>query len=385
MTDEPTDEPTEAPGPTYAPATLAVAAGRPTPEPGAALNAPVWLTSTYVADGPYDYGRTGNPTWDAFEAALGALEGGRALVYSAGLAAMAAATSLVADGSVVVAPRGAYSGTTAQLRHAAGLGRIELREVDITDTAAVGSALDGAALLVIETPTNPLLQVADLPALTALARAHRALVIADNTFATPLVQRPLDHGADVVVHSVTKYLAGHSDVVLGATVTRDDDAGRALHERLRRHRQLSGSIAGPHEVWLALRGLRTLAVRSERAQANAIELAHRLHGHPAVSRVRHPSLPDDPGHERAGRLMLGYGAVVSFEVGGDAERAERVAAATRLWVHATSLGGVESTLERRRRHPAESADVPVDLIRLSVGIEDVDDLWRDLDAALHQS
>jgi cystathionine gamma-synthase len=372
----------DAPDPTYSPATLAVAAGRPPTAPGAALNEPVWLTSTYVADGRYDYGRTGNPTWDAFEAALGALEGGRALVFSAGLAAMAAATSLVPDGSLVLAPRGAYSGTSAQLRRAHEQGRLVLREVDVADTEAVRSAVEGAALLVVETPTNPLLEVADLPALTSLAHGQGALVVVDNTFATPMVQRPLDHGVDVVVHSATKYLSGHSDVVLGATVTKDDEDGRALHERLRSHRQLAGTIAGPHEVWLALRGLRTLALRVERAQANAVELARRLSSHPAVARVRHPSLPGDPGHRRATALMRGYGAVVGIEVGGDADVAERVAAGTRLWVHATSLGGVESTLERRRRHAAESADVPVDLLRLSVGIEDVDDLWQDLDQAL---
>ncbi|GAB3600415.1 aminotransferase class I/II-fold pyridoxal phosphate-dependent enzyme [Angustibacter peucedani] len=372
----------DAPRPTYAPATLAVAAGRPTAAPGAPLNEPVWLTSTYGADGPYDYGRSGNPTWDAFETALGALEGGRALVHSAGLAAVAAAVSLAADGATVVAPRGAYSGTTAQLRRAHERGRVVLREVDVTDGDAVRAAVQGAGMLVVETPTNPLLQVADLPALVDAAHEQGALVVVDNTFATPLVQRPLDHGADVVVHSVTKYLSGHSDVVLGATVTRDDEPGRALHDQLRSYRHLHGTIAGPHEVWLALRGLRTLALRSERAQANAAELARRLVDHPVVSRVRHPSLPDDPGHDLAGRLMRGYGAVVAVEVGGDADRAERVAAATRLWVHATSLGGVESTLERRRRHAAESDAVPVDLLRLSVGVEDVDDLWTDLDQAL---
>ena len=369
----------------YSLATLAVAAGRPPQQPGAAVNEPVWLTSTYGADGRYDYARTGNPTWDAFEEALGALEGGLALVHSAGLAAMSAATGLVEDGAVVVAPSAAYSGTSAQLRLARDKGRITLREVPVHDTAAVVDALENAAMLVVETPTNPLLDVADLDALCAAAHRQGALVVVDSTFATPVVERPLDHGADVVVHSVTKYLAGHSDVVLGATVTRDDDAGRALTDRLRRHRHLTGTIAGPQEVFLALRGLRTLALRVERAQANAAELARRLVGHPVVSRVRHPSLPDHPGHDLARRQMSGFGAIVSIEVGGDADLAERVAASTRLWVHATSLGGVESSLERRRRHAAESPDVPVDLLRLSVGIEDVDDLWADLDQALRSS
>jgi cystathionine gamma-synthase len=366
----------------YAPATVAVTAGRPATGPGSAMSEPVWLTSTYGAGGAYDYARVGNPTWTAFEQTLGALEGGSALVYASGLAAMAAALSLVPGGGTVLAPRGAYSGTTAQLRRAEEAGRLTLREVDVAVTEQVQAALPGAAVLVVETVTNPMLQVPDLPALVEAAHGSGALVVVDNTFATPLVQRPLDLGADVVVHSVTKYLAGHSDVVLGATVTPDDDSGRNLHEQLLRHRHLDGAIAGPQEVFLALRGLRTLAVRGERSQANAAELARRLQSHPVVSRVRHPSLPDDPSHERAVRLLRGFGSVVSIEVGGDPEVAERVAAAPRLWVHATSLGGVESTLERRRRHVLESDVVPPDLLRLSVGIEDVEDLWRDLDRAL---
>ena len=374
--------PSTDPARTPSPATLAVSAGRPASAPGAAVNEPVWLTTTYVADGPYDYGRTGNPTWDAFEDALGALEGGDALVLSAGMAAIAAALSLVPDGGTVVAPAMAYSGTTAWLRAAQERGRLTLRQVDVTHTAEVEAALDGADALVVESPTNPMIQVADLPALSAAARAAGAVCVVDNTFATPLVQRPLDTGADVVVHSVTKYLAGHSDVVLGALVTPRTEVGRAVRERLRAHRQLNGSIAGPHEVWLALRGLRTLAVRLDRAQANAAELARRLTGHRAVERVRHPSLPDDPGHERATRQMRGFGAMLSLDVRGGGEAAERVAAAARLWVHATSLGGVESTLERRRRHAAESPLVPEGLLRLSVGIEDVEDLWADLDRAL---
>ncbi|HET8614152.1 MAG TPA: aminotransferase class I/II-fold pyridoxal phosphate-dependent enzyme [Actinomycetales bacterium] len=380
----PTDDATTAVT-TWAPATLAVTAGRPPAEPGAALNEPVWLTSTYVADGPVDYGRTDNRTWQAFESALGALEGGAALVLSSGMAAITAALSLVPAGARVVAPRHAYSGTSAMLEQAAGRGQLSVDHVDVATTDEVVAALPGAALLWLESPTNPMLEVADLPALCAAARRAGVLTVVDNTFATPLVQRPLDHGADVVVHSVTKYLAGHSDVLLGATVTRDDPAGRALGTRLRAHRHLGGSIAGPSEVWLALRGLRTLALRMERAQASAAELARRLQQHPSVARVRHPSLPDDPGHERATRQMRGYGAIVAIEVHGGARVAEAVAHRTRIWVHATSLGGVESSLERRRRHSAEAASVPESLLRLSVGIEDVEDLWADLDKALTQA
>ena len=218
----------------------------------------------------------------------------------------------------------------------------------------------------IESPTNPMLEVADVDALVAVAREAGALVVCDNTFATPLVQRPLEHGVDVVLHSVTKYLSGHSDVILGALATPATDAGRQLAGQLATHRLLHGAIAGPMETWLALRGLRTLHLRVERATANARELAQRLEQHPAVEHVRYP----------------GFGAIVSIEVAGGAEGAERVCSATRLWTHATSLGGVESQVERRRRHPAEPLTVPEALLRLSVGIEDVEDLWRDLDRAL---
>lgn len=381
---EPADQPADQPVPRrpLSPATVTVAAGRPPRSPGASVNEAVWLTSTYVADGPVDYGRTDNPTWQAFEATLGELEGGQALVLSSGMAAIAAALALVADGSTVVAPRHAYSGTTALLREATDLGRVKVVEVDVADTDSVVAAVRGAQLLWLESPTNPTLEVADLRALTAAARAEGAISVVDNTFATPLVQRPLDLGADVVVHSVTKYLAGHSDVVLGAAVTADDDRGRALHTRLRAYRRLHGAIAGPQEVYLALRGLRTLALRVTTSQASAAELARRLVDHPAVARVRHPSLPTDPGHALATAQMRGYGSMLAVEVHGGAAEAERVAAATELWVHATSLGGVESTLERRRRHPAEVETVPESLLRLSVGIEDVEDLWHDLDRAL---
>lgn len=329
------------------------------------MSVPPVLTSTYVADGPVNYARVGNPTWTAFEDAVGPLEGGRALAFASGMAAVAAVVSLVPVGGTVVAPAAAYNGVVVHLTEAAERGQLQVRWVDdVTDTAAVTAALEGADLLWLESPTNPLLDVADLPTLLAVARERGVLSAVDNTFATPLLQRPLELGADVVVHSATKYLAGHSDLLMGVTVTGPE--GSATHERLARHRQLSGAVPGPMETWLALRGLRTLAVRLERACANAAELAARLGDHPRVHRVRYP----------------GFGAIVSIEVDGGAEGAERLCAATRLWVHATSLGGVESQLERRRRQPGEPEAVPVDLVRLSVGIEDVEDLWRDLDQGL---
>ena len=351
------------------PASILVSAGRPPRVPGAGLNAPLELTSTYVADGPVNYARAGNPTWTAFEDALGALEGGRALVFASGMAAIAAALSLSPEGGVVVAPTHAYNGTGSILGDLADAGRLEVRRVDISDTAAVVAALDGADLLWVESPTNPMLEVAEVPALVAAAHERGAVVVCDNTFATPLVQQPLADGADVVMHSVTKFLSGHSDVVLGATVTAPTERGRELQERLAHHRLIHGAIAGPVETWLALRGMRTMHLRVERATANAAVLAERLGGHPAVERVRYP----------------GFGAVVSIEVCGGAEAAERVSAAVRLWTHATSLGGVESLVERRRRISTEPLTVPENLLRLSVGVEDVEDLWRDLDQALRQA
>lgn len=349
-----------------APATRVVALGRQDRLPGAGVNAPLEFSSTYIADGPVNYARAGNPTWSAFEEALGALEGGDALVFASGMAAVAAAVSLVEHGGTVVVPAHAYNGTTALLDELEKAGAVRVRRLYAEDERAVGDVLDGAAMLWIESPTNPMLEVFDVPALCAVARERGVLTVCDNTFATPLVQRPLEAGADIVLHSVTKYLAGHSDVILGAVVTATTDSGRELRERLSRYRLLHGAIAGPMETWLALRGLRTLQLRVERATANARELAARLEDHPRLTRVRYP----------------GFGAIVSIEVDGGAVAAERVATATRLWMHATSLGGVESQIERRRRHGAEPQTVPEGLLRLSVGIEDVEDLWRDLDRAL---
>lgn len=373
--------------PRLAPATRAVTAGRGHAGPDAPVTTPVVLTSTYAASdgatapGDRGYGRWDNPTWAALESAVGELEGGRGVAFSSGMACVAAVLSLVPAGGVLVVPRAPYSGTAQLSAELAAAGRLAVREVPIADTEAVVKALDGADVALLETPTNPLLEVGDLPAIAAAARAAGTLLAVDNTFATPLLQQPLAVGADLVVHSATKYLGGHSDVLLGVAVA----AGEALEARLRGYRTLHGAIPGPWEAWLVLRGLRTLHLRVERAGANAAELARRLTGHPAVERVRHPALPDDPGHERAAAQMSGFGAVVGVEVRGGPDAAERVCSATRLWVHATSLGGVESSLERRRRHAAESPEVPAALLRLSVGVEDVEDLWRDLDQALRAS
>ncbi|KRC89453.1 cystathionine gamma-synthase [Terrabacter sp. Root85] len=345
--------------------TFLVASGRPERSPGSPANVAVELTSTYAADGPVNYARSGNPTWNAFEEALGGLEGGHALVHASGMGAISAALALVPAGGTVVAPDTTYNGTGDLLVAHEKAGGTVVR-VHATDTGGFVAALESADLLWLESPTNPLMDVTELDVVLARSRELGVTSVVDNTLSTPLLCRPLSLGADVVVHSVTKYLSGHSDVVLGATVVADTERGRAIGDRLRRHRTLHGAIAGPMEVFLALRGLRTLSVRFERASASAAELARRLEGHPAVERVRYP----------------GSGAMVSIDVAGDADAAERVCASTRLWLHATSLGGVESQLERRRRHPSESEQVPVNLVRLSVGIEHVDDLWADLAQAL---
>lgn len=375
--------------PPLSPATLAVASGRPARTQAAPVNPPIVLSSTYVSQGEVPagelfYARADTETWHPFEETLGALEGSAhpAVLFGSGMAAIAAAIALVPPGGRLVVPRHAYNVTVVHAQDVAGRSGIEVVQVDIADTDAVVAAVRGdgvpAAMLWVESPTNPMLEVADVPALVAAAHDAGALVAVDNTFATPLGQLPLALGADVVVHSVTKYLAGHSDVVLGAALADDP----ALHAELRRHRTVHGAIAGPTEAWLALRGVRTLALRVERAQANAAELARRLADHPAVAEVRHPSLPDDPGHARAAAQMRGFGAILGLRPRGGAAAADALVAAVRLWVPATSLGGVESSLERRRRFPLETVTVPEDLLRLSVGIEDVEDLWRDLDQAL---
>ncbi|MCB0895531.1 MAG: PLP-dependent transferase [Nocardioides sp.] len=362
MTDATTDDRTDDRNEAWKPATVAVTAGRPPHEPDQPLNRPVTLASTYVAGGDLEYGRYANPTWSAFEEALGALEGGRALAFSSGMAAVTTVLDLVGHDALVVAPRHSYTGTLLQLGDLEGRGRLRTDLVDITDTDAVVAACADAALVWLESPTNPALELADIERIAEAAHEAGAHVVVDNTFATPLLQQPLALGADIVVHSVTKFLAGHSDVLMGAIVTADDQ----LHGVLKARRDLLGATPGTLEAFLALRGLRTLHLRVERSQANATELATRLRDHAAIEEVRYP----------------GFGGIVSIVLAPGAMAADLFVRSTRLWVHATSLGGVESTLERRRRWKAEPATIPDALVRLSVGVEDVDDLWEDLRTAL---
>lgn len=340
------------------PSTLAVGAGRPPRIPGAPLNAPITMASALVPGGDSEYGRHGNPTWESFEAVLGALEGGRALAFASGIAATTALFDLVPVRATVVAPRHAYYGTIAQLIERERRGLIELRLVDIDNTPQVIAACAGAALLWIESPTNPSLEIADIATIAAAATQAGAAVAVDNTFATPLRQRPLDLGADFVVHSASKLLSGHSDVILGAVVTSDDRAYDALVGR----RVSLGAIPGAMETWLAVRGIRTLHVRLDRAEANAIELHKRLAASPAIAESRYP----------------GFGTIIAFEPVGGAPVAQKMTERSDVITYATSLGGVESTWERRRRHAGEPDTVPDALIRFSVGIEDVEDLWQDI-------
>jgi cystathionine gamma-synthase len=365
--------------------TLAVTAGRPERVVDAPLNPPVVFASTYV--GAHDvqaaglgYGRYGNPTWQALEEALGALEGGRALTFSSGMAAAHAVLELLPPGGVVVIPDNCYLGVAEAVDRSAAKYGGQVRRVNIANTAEVLSAAEGADVVWIESPANPTIDVADLPAL-GRNLSRQAMFVVDNTFATPLLQRPLESGADIVLHSATKLLSGHSDVLLGALVTRIDQ--EQPFETLDQIRRSVGAAPGPMEAYLALRGLRTLPLRLAQAQRTAQILAERLVTHRCVHRVRFPGLVSDPGHDVARRTMSGFGSLISIELA-DAKTADAFIDACSLWVFATSLGGVESTLERRRRWPGELPTVPEGLVRLSVGIEHVEDLWADLAQALDQ-
>ncbi|MDQ1692055.1 MAG: cystathionine gamma-synthase [Pseudonocardiales bacterium] len=357
---------------------LVVSVGRPAPGPDVPVNQPVVLTATYHAGGPRGYARAGSDTSAAFEDAIGALEGGLATSFASGMAASSALIESLPTGSVLVLPTSFYNHHRTLFDAQVELGRLSLRPVDTTDTDAVIAALAGAALLWLELPTNPMLTVADLPALAAEARARGVLTVVDATLATPLGLRPLDHGADVVMHSATKWLAGHSDVISGVLVARDRD----LAQRIATRRNLTGAIPGALESYLALRGLRTLAVRMERACANTAVLAGRLREHPAVTGVHYLGFADHPQADLVAKLLGHHGAVLSFTTD-SVQRADDLCRRVELITHATSLGGVESLIERRGGYPGEASQgTPAELVRFSVGIEHVEDLWADLAQAL---
>ncbi len=387
-------------------ATRAIHAGQdPDPTTGAVVP-PIYQVSTYKQDGVgglrggYEYSRSGNPTRTALEAALASAEGGtRGFAFASGLAAEdTLLRAALRPGDHVVVPDDAYGGTYRLIARVFAPWGVEHTAVDLSDLDAVAAAVrPGATRLVwVETPTNPLLGVADIAAISAIARGAGAVLAVDNTFATPYLQQPLAHGADVVVHSTTKYVGGHSDVVGGALVVGEGaqlpaglegpTGGTDLGDALAFHQNASGAVAGPFDAWLTLRGLRTLAVRMDRHCANAAAVARFLEGHPAVTQVIYPGLPDHPGHDVAARQMSGFGGMVSFRVG-SAEKALDVCARTHWFTLAESLGGVESLIEHpgRMTHASvagSALEVPDDLVRLSVGIEDVADLVADLGQAL---
>ncbi len=363
----------------------------PDPTTGAVV-VPLHLTSTYKQDGVgglrggYEYSRSANPTRTALQEALASLEQGAAgLAFASGLAAEDALLRTVLDpGDHLVIPIDAYGGTFRLISKVLQRWGVEHTPVDLSDLDAVRAAFRPTTKLVwCETPTNPLLGIADIAALAQLAHEHGALLAVDNTFASPYLQQPLTLGADVVVHSTTKYLGGHSDVVGGALV-----AGTAeLGERLAFHQNAMGAVAGPFDAWLVLRGIKTLGVRMDRHQANAAKVAEFLVEHPAVSTVLYPGLPTHPGHEVAAKQMSGFGGMLSFRLRAGEEAALAVCERAQVFTLAESLGGVESLVEHPHRMTHASVagsalEVPADLVRLSVGIEDQDDLLADLERML---
>lgn len=358
-------------------ASLLVSAGRDH-TPGAPLNRPIVPASNFLLGGDRAYARDdGTPTWEALEEVIGSLEDGRCVAFSSGMAGAAAVFDTLTAGSVVVIPDGCYQGVVALAERGEKRGFWRLLRLATDDTEGWIQAAATADLMWLETPSNPLLVVADLRAIAAAPRKPSAVLAVDNTLVTSLQQRPLDLGADVSFQSATKLIGGHSDLLAGVVTVRRPD----LHAALLHTRELHGATPGALEAFLAVRGARTMALRLERAQANAGELASRLSRHPAVERTRYPGLPSHPTHAVARDQLGGYGILISFDVVGGAAFADAVCARVKLIRHATSLGAVESTIERRAAVPGQT-HLPPSLLRLSVGIESVDELWADLAAAL---
>jgi len=372
--------------------TRAIHAGQePDPVTGSVV-VPIYATSTYQQDGVerprggYEYSRSANPTRTALQECLAALEGGvRGLGFASGLAASdCLLRAALGPGDHVVVPADAYGGTYRLFAQVLARWGLQYTSVPLSDLAAVQAALrPNTRMIWCETPTNPLLDIADITALAGLAHGLDALLVVDNTFASPYLQQPLALGADVILHSTTKYLGGHSDVIGGGLVVADPE----LAERLAYYQNAMGAVPGPFDCWLVLRGIKTLAVRMDRHCANAARVAELLVAHPAVDRVYYPGLPEHPGHELAAKQMRGFGGMVSFTVRGGEPAALRVCEATQVFTLGESLGGVESLIEHpgRMTHASVTGsplEVPADLIRLSVGIESIGDLLADLTAAL---
>jgi cystathionine gamma-synthase len=377
---------------TYGFETVAIHAGQdPEPRTGSVVP-PIFQTSTYAQDEVgrprlgYEYSRSANPTRDALQACLAAMEGGRrGLAFASGLAAEDTLIRTTCQpGDHVVIPDDAYGGTYRLFAKVAQRWGLDWTAACISDVDSVRQAMTPQTKLIwVETPTNPLLGIADIGALAGLAHDGGAQLVVDNTFASPYLQQPLAHGADVVVHSTTKYVGGHSDVVSGALVVRDETLGQELAF----HQNAMGAVCGPFDAWLTLRGARTLGVRMDRHCDNAERIVAYLSAHRAVSKVHYPGLPEHPGHETAAKQMRRFGGMVSFRAAHGERHAIDICNRTRLFVLAESLGGVESLIEHPHRMTHASVagsplEVPADLVRLSVGIETVDDLIADLDRAL---
>jgi cystathionine gamma-synthase len=369
------------------PETIAVHAGRHPDQATGAVTPPIHLSTTFerAPDGEYPqgfmYARNANPTRKALEECLAALEGGAdAAVFSSGSAAIMSVFQCLSPGDHVVAPLEAYTGTTKLLRELFAPWGLRVSFVDLGDLAAVEAALEPATRLVwIETPSNPRLGITNIAAVSALAHRSGALVACDNTFATPLGQRPLALGADLAMHATTKYLGGHSDVLGGALVAREQTP---LWEKIRAIQIMGGAVPSPFECWLVLRGIQSLPYRMRGHTANATAVAHFLSEHPAVATVYYPGLPDHPGHAIAAQQMEQFGGMLSFQVRGDAAAAMQVAARVTLWTRATSLGGPESLIEHRASIEGPGTRTPDNLLRLSVGLEHPADLIADLAQAL---
>ena len=373
-------------------ATRTVHAGQVADPLAGAVMTPIYQTSTYVQDGlgknkGYEYARTKNPTREALERNVAALEGGRhGFAFGSGLAALDTVLKLLSEGDHVVCGENVYGGTHRQMTHIWARLGLKFTFVDPSDPQKIADAVTPhTKMIYAETPTNPMMKLCDLTAAGEIARKAKALFVVDNTFATPCFQRPLEVGADIVLHSTTKYLNGHSDMVGGLLVAQRDDVA----DRLGFIQNSSGAVPGPFDCWLALRGTKTLALRMRQHDTSGRALAGWLEHHPRVERVYYPGLPSHPQHDLACRQMAGFGGMISIELG-DVARARNMAAKTRVFALAESLGGVESLIG----HPASMthASVPREmreamgltdsLIRLSVGIEDVEDLKEDLDQAL---
>lgn len=374
------------------PATRAIHAGyRPDPATGA-VNVPIYASSTFAQDGVgglrggFEYARTGNPTRAALEASLAAVEEGAfARAFSSGMAATdCALRAMLRPGDHVVIPDDAYGGTFRLIDKVFTRWDVQYTPVRLADLDAVGAAITPRTRLIwVETPTNPLLSIADITAIAELGTDRSAKVLVDNTFASPALQQPLRLGADVVLHSTTKYIGGHSDVVGGALVTNDEE----LDEEFAFLQNGAGAVPGPFDAYLTMRGLKTLVLRMQRHSENACAVAEFLADHPSVSSVLYPGLPSHPGHEIAARQMRGFGGMVSVRMRAGRRAAQDLCAKTRVFILAESLGGVESLIE----HPSamthastagSQLEVPDDLVRLSVGIEDIADLLGDLEQAL---